>query len=150
MFRAGRMSYHIRTLKMDRRFTWTSWRGCQPANIQRNSVAVQSCNTNLPQNSGLSICLQWPESYGQRKGPTFLCSMDRASYNMAIIIQQDATIYSLFKPVNCSTCFGWYLHPSSGAHNTVSTVSGISKTVTATCRERDWAGTLPSSHANDR
>ena len=26
-------------------------------------------------------------------------------------------------------------HPSSGAHNTVSTVSGINKTFTATCRE---------------
>jgi len=37
-----------------------------------------------------------------------LCSMDRASYNMAIIIQQDATEYSLFTFVNCSTCFGWY------------------------------------------
>jgi len=38
----------------------------------------------------------------------FLCSMDRASYNMSIIIQKDATEYSLFKSVNCSTCFGWY------------------------------------------
>jgi len=37
-----------------------------------------------------------------------LCSMDRASYNMAIIIQQDATEYRLFKSVNCWTCFGWY------------------------------------------
>jgi len=27
---------------------------------------------------------------------------------MAITIQQDATEYSLFKSVNCSTCFGWY------------------------------------------
>ena len=26
---------------------------------------------------------------------------------------------------NCSTCFGWYLHPSSGAQTTVSTASGI-------------------------
>ena len=60
---------------------------------------------------------------------------------MSIIVQQDATIYSLFISVNCSTCFGWYLHPSSGAHVTVSTEPGISKTVTATCRERDWAGT---------
>ena len=34
--------------------------------------------------------------------------MDRAPYNMTIIIQQDATEYSLFKSVNCSTCFGWY------------------------------------------
>ena len=37
-----------------------------------------------------------------------LCLTDRASYNLAIIIQQDATQYSLFKSVNCSTCFGWY------------------------------------------
>jgi len=27
--------------------------------------------------------------------------------------------------VNCSTCFGWYLHPSSVAHTTVSTLSMI-------------------------
>ena len=63
---------------------------------------------------------------------------------MAIIIQQDATIYSSFISVNCSACFGWYLHPSSGARIIVSTVSGINETVTATCPERDWMGT--SSH----
>ena len=34
-----------------------------------------------------------------------------------------------------------YLHPSSGAHITVSTVSGIIETVTATCRECEWMGT---------
>ena len=34
----------------------------------------------------------------------------------------------------------WYLHPSFGAHITVSTVSGVSKSVTATSRERDWTG----------
>ena len=62
-----------------------------------------------------------------------------------IIIQQDATIYSLFISVNCSTCFGRYLHPSSGAHITVSTVPGINETVTVTCRERDWLGTQHSS-----
>ena len=49
---------------------------------------------------------------------------------MPINVQKDATIYSLFISVNRSTCFGWYLHPSSGAHVTVSTVSVISKTVT--------------------
>jgi len=27
---------------------------------------------------------------------------------MAIIIHQDATEYSSFKSVSCSTCFGWY------------------------------------------
>ena len=39
-------------------------------------------------------------------------------------------IYSLFISANCSTYFGWYLHPKSGAHITVSTVSGIIETVT--------------------
>ena len=59
---------------------------------------------------------------------------------MPTIVQQDATIYSLFISVNRSTCFGWYLHSSSGVHVTVSTASSISKTITATCRERDWTG----------
>jgi hypothetical protein len=31
-------------------------------------------------------------------------------------IQQDATSHSLFISGNCSTYFGWYFHPSSGAH----------------------------------
>jgi len=35
---------------------------------------------------------------------------------------------------NCSTCFGWYHHPSSGAQTTVSTASDICRNVTATCR----------------
>ena len=42
---------------------------------------------------------------------------------------------------NCSTCFGWYLHPSSGAQTTVSTASGICHTVTAICRYRGRVGT---------
>jgi len=42
---------------------------------------------------------------------------------------------------NCSTCFGWYLHPSSGAQITVSTASGICHTVTAICRYRGRVGT---------
>jgi hypothetical protein len=37
---------------------------------------------------------------------------------------------------NCSTCFGWYHHPSSGAQTTVSTASGICQIVTAICRYR--------------
>ena len=37
---------------------------------------------------------------------------------------------------NYSTGFECYLHPSSGAHITVSTVSGINETLTATCREQ--------------
>jgi hypothetical protein len=66
---------------------------------------------------------------------------------MPIITQRDATIYSLFISVNCCTYFGWYLHLSSGAYGTVSTASGIAKTVTATFREHDWTGTeFSSSH----
>ena len=34
--------------------------------------------------------------------------MDRASYYMAIIIQQDATEYNLFKSDNFLIYFGWY------------------------------------------
>ena len=64
-----------------------------------------------------------------------LCSMNRALYNMATTIQQDATIYSLFKSVNCSTCFGWYF-----THHqeliTLSTASDIIETCTDTCHER--------------
>ena len=40
----------------------------------------------------------------------------------------------------CSTCFGSYLHPSSGAQ-TVSTASGICPSVTAICRCRGRVGT---------
>ena len=35
---------------------------------------------------------------------------------------------------NCSTCFGWQHHPSSGTQTTVSTASGICYTVTAVYR----------------
>jgi len=48
-----------------------------------------------------------------------------------IYIQQDATLHILFISGTCSTCFGWYLHPSSGAHTNVSTTSGICRTVIA-------------------
>ena len=48
---------------------------------------------------------------------------------ISIYIQQDASLHSLFISGNCSTCFGWYLHPSPGAHTTVSTASAICHTV---------------------
>jgi len=54
---------------------------------------------------------------------------------MAIIIQQDATEYILLNLSTAQHVLGIF-HPSSVAHNTVSTVSGIIETVTATCRER--------------
>jgi len=61
--------------------------------------------------------------------------------NIPIHIQQDVTLHSLFISGNCSTRFGWYLHPSSGAHATVSTASGICHIFTATCRYRGRVGT---------
>ena len=69
---------------------------------------------------------------------------------MLILVPQDAAMYSLFISANCSTCFGWYTHPSSGAHVTVSTASVISKTVTTTCRERDWSGTAVLDQSRSR
>jgi hypothetical protein len=57
-----------------------------------------------------------------------------------VYIQQDATLHSLFIFGNCSTCFGLYHHPSSGAHTTVSTASDICHTVTAICRYRVRVG----------
>jgi len=45
------------------------------------------------------------------------------------------TVYYI--PVNCSTCFGWLFHPSSGAHIIVITASGTGQTVSATFRYRD-------------
>ena len=35
--------------------------------------------------------------------------------HILVYIQQDAMLHSFFISGNCSTCFGWYLHPSSGA-----------------------------------
>jgi hypothetical protein len=78
--------------------------------------------------------------YHQKKGYFGLKHYENRKENIIfhipIYIQQDAMLHSLFylETGNCSTCFGRYLHPSSGAHTTVSTASGICHTVTATCR----------------
>ena len=64
-----------------------------------------------------------------------------STYIILIYIQQDAKLHSLFISGNCSTCFGWYLHPSSGSQTTVSTASDIRHTVTAICRYRGRFGT---------
>jgi hypothetical protein len=42
-----------------------------------------------------------------------------------VYIQQDATLHSLFISGNCSTCFGWYFHPSSGAYATHNTLKPV-------------------------
>ena len=58
-------------------------------------------------------------------------------------MQQDATLHSLFISGNCSTCFGWYLHPSSGAHTNVPTASGTCQTVTVIVEELEPVLNLP-------
>jgi hypothetical protein len=67
-----------------------------------------------------------------------------APNSIPIYIQQDATLHSLFISGKCFTCFGWYFHPSSGVHTTLSTASGICRTVTAICRHRGIVGTYLS------
>jgi len=56
------------------------------------------------------------------------------------------TVYYI--SVNCSTCFGWLLHPLSEAHITVITASGTGQTVSATfltvvCAPEDRRGYHP-------
>jgi len=43
--------------------------------------------------------------------------------------QQDAHFTQFILSDNCSTCFGRYYHPSSGAQTTVNTASGNRYTV---------------------
>jgi len=69
-----------------------------------------------------------------------LCSKEEDEY-IHIYIQHDATLHSLFMSGNCSICFWWYLHPSSGAQITVSTASDTCHTVTAIYRYRERVGT---------
>jgi len=68
--------------------------------------------------------------------------------SIPIYIQKDATLHRLFISVNCSTCLGWYLHPLSGAHKTVSTAYGIIHTVTATSRKGSNFSTIAAGSSN--
>jgi len=86
---------------------------------------------------------KWDNAADSKVGDRPTCSnhcLKELRY-IPIYIQQDATLHSLCISGNCSTCFGWYLHPSSGAHTTVSTASGICHTVTDNCRYRGRVGT---------
>jgi hypothetical protein len=58
---------------------------------------------------------------------------------------QRYTVYRILSG-NCSTCFGWYLHPSSGAQTTVSTAPGVCHTVTATYRSSGVSGDTSTHH----
>jgi hypothetical protein len=57
--------------------------------------------------------------------------------SILLYIQQDANVTQFILSTNCSTCFGWYHHPSSEAQTTVSTASGICHAVTVVCAPDD-------------
>jgi hypothetical protein len=56
-----------------------------------------------------------------------LCSWDRASQFYVNKCPTRCNYTQFILSVNCSACFGWFLHPSSGAQITVSTASGTSQ-----------------------
>jgi hypothetical protein len=69
------------------------------AGRQAGHTAGSAANFHL---SDLSVCLT----------ASNVCVSLHRKY-IPLQIQQDATLHSLFTSGNCSTCFGWYLHPSS-------------------------------------
>jgi hypothetical protein len=85
-----------------------------------------SCSTSEGQIVSTLILIMWRIGWAPNSIP--------------IYIQQDAKLHSLFISGNCSKCLGWYFHPSSGVHTTVSIASGICHTVTAICRYRGRVG----------
>jgi len=73
---------------------------------------------------------------------SLLCLKDPAFSNILIYVYlRRCNVTRFILSGNCSTCFGWYYHPSSRAQTTVSTASGICHTVTAICRYRGRDGT---------
>ena len=56
-----------------------------------------------------------------------LCSWDRASQFFVSECPTRCNYTQFILSVNCSTCSGWILRPSSGAQITVSTASGTSQ-----------------------
>jgi len=58
---------------------------------------------------------------------TILCSWDHASQFYVNKCPTRCYYTQFILSVNCCTCFGWFLHPSSGAQIIVSTASGTSR-----------------------
>jgi hypothetical protein len=113
--------------------------------LYRASVPVQESSTSIPP-MALTACTEPQFLY---KGDLYLFNPLNAELNpicRLLILLGDLTfmcpcIVSISNKMQrytvylisgiCSTCFGWYFHPSSGPHTTVSTASGICHTVTA-------------------
>jgi len=59
---------------------------------------------------------------------------------LATIVEELELVWVCCGWRTCSTCFGWYHHPSSGAQTTISTASDICHTVIAICHYRGRVG----------
>jgi hypothetical protein len=73
-----------------------------------------------------AFCISLPLSYKSCQGLPLYSNIYPTRCNVTQFVSSG----------NCSTCFGWYHHPSSGAQTTVSTASGICQTAIAICRYR--------------
>ena len=122
-----KVAAHLLTLKMfwfqlvifslAFRINWNGWLWSG----QDMKLTIGLSSAELRNSWNFATHLKWPIYHHSTS-----CLHDNASLHkgtIPIYIQQDATLHSLFISGNCCTCFGWYLHPSSGAHTTVSTAS---------------------------
>jgi hypothetical protein len=106
----------------------TVWSGMTCFRISGSAVILELCHTLIAyKHSGLSLAF----SFKLLNFILLMWRVGRAPNSIPIYsyIQQDATSHSLLIFGNCSACFGWYCHPSSGANKTVSTASGICHTI---------------------
>jgi hypothetical protein len=80
---------------------------------------------------------------GEVNSTVFIWAQDGREKSVLINVSNCPTRcdYVQFISVNCSTCFGWQLHPSSGALVTVITASGTCQTVSAIIRYGGVVGT---------
>jgi hypothetical protein len=119
--------------------------------LNRHHNHQQHKRPTRPSTKTLVHQTMWPSANGiaNRQGKTsklylwltlilLMWRIGWAPNSIPIFIQQYAMLHSLFISGNCSTCLGWYFHPSSGAHTTVSTASGICHTVTHVSNRTIW------------
>jgi len=116
----------------------TSWKG-----VEGMKPKLYSWDFSLPSRCSWGLCasrmlrgVAWQlvtDVSGQPVGPLLKGSLKRVSIavpetseiNSFWYISNKMQFYTVYLFLgNCSTCFGWYLHPSSGTHVTVFTVSG--------------------------
>ena len=117
----------------------TQCKNTKYAQLYTSKVACLSTQVTLPKRKKPIIYICYPISPVIHTG-NFNVNGSVNCKNIPIYIQQD-TLHSFTISGNCSTCFGWYHHPSPGVHTTVLTASGICHTVIAACRCRGRVGT---------